>query len=76
MSTRILSERTLVCTLVAAWCGLMSAFGANPAPSQLFYVPVPESDQLAAYSAINSAAVDPLNIYVTFSAAADKTVIY
>lgn len=76
MSSRSLYERTLVCTLVAACCGLIPAFGANPAPSQLFYVPVPESDQLAAYSAINSAAVDPLNIFVTFSAASDKTVIY
>lgn len=60
-------------------CGLMlslSARAANPPPSQLFYVPFPEDNQLAGFSGINGAAVDPLAVFVTFSAATDHTVIY
>ncbi len=68
--------RTYTCALFLAISAFVPAFGLNPSPSQVYYVPVPESDQLAAYTAINAAAVDPLNIFVTFSAASDNTVIY
>ena len=54
----------------------LSARAANPAPSQVYYVPFPESDQLAAFVGISTAAVDPLNVFVTFAAANDNTVIY
>lgn len=62
-----------------ALCGLVLSFSAqaaNPPPSQLFYVPFPEDNQLAGFSGINAAAVDPLAVFVTFSAATDNTVIY
>ena len=52
------------------------ARGQNPPPTQVFYVPLPEDIQLDGFSGINSAAVDPLAVFVTFSAATDRTVIY
>jgi hypothetical protein len=63
----------------ALLCGFLSvsaARGANPPPTQLFYVPFPEDQQLAGFSGVNTAAVDPLAVFVTFSAATDNTVIY
>ena len=45
----------------AAVCGLLlslSARAANPPPSQLFYVPFPEDNQLAGFSGINGAAAE------------------
>jgi large repetitive protein len=64
---------------LAPFCGLaltVIAVGGNPPPTQLFYVPFPEDNQLAGFSGINSVAVDPLAVFVTFSAATDNTVIY
>jgi hypothetical protein len=49
---------------------------ANPPPTQLFYVPFPEDQQLQAFDAINTVANDPITVFVTFSAATDGTVIY
>lgn len=49
---------------------------ANPPPTQVYYVPLPEDNQLAGFSGISGDAVDPLAVFVTFSAAADNTVIY
>jgi hypothetical protein len=62
-----------------AFCGLVLSFSAkaaNPPPSQLFYVPFPEDNQLQGFNGINTDAVDPLAVFVTFSAATDNTVIY
>ena len=55
---------------------LARAVAANPPPTQVYYVPFPEDNQLAGFSGINAAAVDPLAVFVTFSAATDNTVIY
>ncbi len=57
-----------VCTL--------PAYASNPPPTQLFYVPFPEDQQLAAFDTINSVANDPITVFITLSAATDGTVIY
>ena len=65
--------------LRSAVCGLIlssSVHAANPPPTQVFYVPFPEDNQLSGFAGINGAAVDPLAVFVTFSAATDNTVIY
>lgn len=65
--------------LQAALCGLvlsLTAHAANPPPTQLFYVPFPEDNQLAGFNSITTVAVDPQAVFVTFSAATDNTVIY
>ena len=62
--------------ILACFVLSMQARAANPPPTQLFYVPFPEDNQLTGFSGINGAAVDPLAIFVTFSAATDSTVIY
>jgi hypothetical protein len=62
--------------LVCGFLTISAASGANPPPTQLFYVPFPEDQQLAGFSGINTAAVNPLAVFVTFSAATDDTVIY
>lgn len=49
---------------------------SNPAPSQVYYVPLPEDNQLAGYNGISTVSVDPLAVFVSFSASQDKTVIY
>jgi uncharacterized repeat protein (TIGR01451 family) len=59
----------------------LSAFAANPPPTQVFYVPFPENDQLAGYLGVTTGsssaqASDPLAVFVNFSASADDTVIY
>ena len=53
----------------------ISSMGGT-APSQVYYVPFPEDNQLAGYVGISSVAVDPLAVFVSFSASADNTVIY
>ena len=63
----------------AALCCLaitLIARAANPPPTQLFYVPFPEDNQLAGFNSITTVAVDPQAVFVTFSAATDNTVIY
>ncbi len=64
--------RNVLCIL--AVCTTVHA--SSPPPSQVFYVPFPEDDQLAGFAGINGASVDPLAVFVTFSAATDNTVIY
>ncbi|MBN8456578.1 MAG: carboxypeptidase regulatory-like domain-containing protein, partial [Verrucomicrobia bacterium] len=63
---------------ISAYVLVITVFarGQNPPPTQVFYVPFPEDNQLAGFSGINSAAVDPLAVFVTFSSATDGTVIY
>jgi hypothetical protein len=64
---------------LAALCGLVLASpvrAENPPPTQLFYVPFPEDNQLAGFNSITTVAVDPMAVFVTFSAATDHTVIY
>ncbi len=63
---------TVLCGLVMS----LAARAANPPPTQLFYVPFPEDQQLQAFDAINTTANDPITVFVTFSAATDGTVIY
>ncbi|WP_341405633.1 SdrD B-like domain-containing protein [Luteolibacter soli] len=58
-----------------AWCA-GAAHAVNPPPTQLFYVPFPEDQQLEAFNAINSVADDPITVFVTLAAATDGTVIY
>ena len=67
----------------AAWCGLAALVGLlgisaaqNPPPTQLFYVPFPEDQQLTAFDSINAVANNPITVFVTFAAATDGTVIY
>ncbi|MCU0795680.1 MAG: carboxypeptidase regulatory-like domain-containing protein [Akkermansiaceae bacterium] len=63
----------------ALLCGLVLVAAlpaANPPPTQVFYIPFPEDDQLAGFNAITTVAVDPQAVFVTFSAATDNTVIY
>ncbi|MCH7228766.1 SdrD B-like domain-containing protein, partial [Haloferula sp. A504] len=55
---------------------LSPAVAQNPPPTQVFYIPFSEDDQLAGFDAINSVAGDPLAVFVTFSTVADDTVIY
>ncbi len=76
MIPRFAVVRRALCVNLLALLAALSASGANPAPSQLYYVPFPEADQLTGYAGLNSSAVDPLNVFVTFSAASDNTVIY
>lgn len=52
------------------------ATASNPAPSQVYYVPFPEDNQLAGYFGISTVSVDPLAVFVGFSASQDNTVIY
>ncbi len=57
------------------------ALAGNPPPTQIFYVPFPENDQLAGYVGVTTGspsaqATDPLAVFVNFSASADNTVIY
>ncbi len=62
-----------------ALCGLvlsLPARAANPPPTQVFYVPFPEDHQLTAFDSVNGVANAPINVFVTFSAATDGTVIY
>ncbi|MGL4401169.1 MAG: SdrD B-like domain-containing protein [Luteolibacter sp.] len=54
----------------------LSVVAGNPPPTQVFYVPFPEDQQLAAFDAINTVANGPITVFVTFSAATDGTVIY
>jgi protocatechuate 3,4-dioxygenase beta subunit len=54
----------------------LSARAANQPPSQVFYVPFPEDNQLAGFVGTNSAAADPLAVFVNFSVSNDHTVIY
>ena len=78
------SRRALFCrALSRLWrTALLSAAliavgrSANPPPTQLFYVPFPEDQQLAAFDAINAAANDPITVFVTLAAATDGTVIF
>jgi hypothetical protein len=53
-----------------------AAWSDNPPPTQLFYVPFPEDQQLAAFDAINTTANDPITVFVTLAAATDGTVIF
>ena len=76
MTTRFETVHRSTCALVLAICGIGSLHAGNPPPTQLFYVPVTEDQQLAAFSAINANAIDPISVFVTFSAATDGTVIY
>ncbi len=60
---------------------LTPAIAGNPPPTQIFYVPFPENDQLAGYVGVTTGsssdqATDPLAVIVNFSASADNTVIY
>lgn len=62
---------------LAAFVGVLGISSAqNPPPTQLFYVPFPEDQQLAAFDAINAIANNPITVFVTFAAATDGTVIY
>jgi uncharacterized repeat protein (TIGR01451 family) len=54
----------------------LSVEAANPPPTQLFYIPFAENDQLAAFKSVSGVANDPIAVFVTFSAATDGTVIY
>jgi hypothetical protein len=60
--------------IIAGLSGIVT--GQNPPPTQLFYVPFPEDQQLAAFDAINPVANNPITVFVTFAAATDGTVIY
>ncbi|MCX6876179.1 MAG: carboxypeptidase regulatory-like domain-containing protein [Verrucomicrobia bacterium] len=64
----------LACVFTLVLAGVARA--ANPPPSQVFYVPFPEVNQLAGFFGINSAAADPLAVFVNFSVSNDSTVIY
>jgi len=52
------------------------ARAANPPPSQVYYVPFPEANQLAGFVGVSSVAVDPLAVLVTFTVANDGAVVY
>ncbi len=64
------------------WVGVLAlglgtaAQAANPPPSQVYYIPFPENDQLAAYQSITNGAASPMAEFITFSTASDNTVIY
>jgi len=62
--------------LLLAATAMPLANGQSPPPTQTFYIPFEEDDQLAAFDAINSAANNPLAVFVTFSTVADETIIY
>ncbi len=49
----------------------LSVEAANPPPTQLFYIPFAENDQLAAFKSVSGVANDPIAVFVTFSAATD-----
>lgn len=69
--------RSTILRGLAAFVGLLAASAArNPPPTQLFYVPFPEDQQLAAFDSINTIANNPITVFVTFAAATDGTVIY
>lgn len=68
-----------LCRIATACCGMalvLPASAASPPPTQLFYVPFAEDNQLAAFESISGSANDPIAVFVTFSAATDGTVIY
>jgi hypothetical protein len=69
---------TFLATFTALVMMFVAGFTAHsaPAPTQVFYIPFPENEQLAAFQAINAVAVEPLAVFVTFSVASDNTVIY
>ena len=65
-------------SLFLAWNFLLvaSAAVANPPPSQVYYVPFPEIDQLAGFVGVTSVAVDPLAVFVNIAVSNDNTIIY
>lgn len=52
------------------------ALAANPAPAQIYYVPVDEDDALLSLDTINGATVSPISSYVSLSIGTDYTIIY
>ncbi len=66
-------------TFLLLWLAAALALPAkadNPPPSQLYYIPFPEDQQLAAFQAISTVAQNPLNLFVTIAAASDNSIIY
>lgn len=55
---------------------ILPAAADNPPPTQVFYIPFAEDNQLDGFASINGVAGDPLAVFVTFSTVADETVIY
>jgi hypothetical protein len=47
----------------------------NPPPLQVFYIPFAQDHQLLAFQPVNEVSSDPFEVFVTFSAATDGTVI-
>ncbi|HAB19118.1 MAG TPA: hypothetical protein DCE44_22095, partial [Verrucomicrobiales bacterium] len=76
--------RQVVATLalgLSMVAGAITASAANPAPSQLFYLPFPEDQLLQMLQAVESggpstAPTNPMQTYVSLAASANNTIIY
>uniref|UniRef100_UPI0005596DEB DUF7507 domain-containing protein n=1 Tax=Desulfatiglans anilini TaxID=90728 RepID=UPI0005596DEB len=73
--------RAIFATAFLSWCFAANAsvWAANPAPVQLFYVPIPEDQLLTALQSLQSTGDEPENpvqTYVSIAAIADNTLIY
>ncbi len=66
----------LALALGFAWATPTPALAANPAPVQIFYVTLPESEGLRVLSAINGAAVSPMYTYFSIAIGMSGAYVY
>lgn len=66
----------MVLSMLLGPSGATPALAANPAPVQLFYVTLPETDALTVLDAINSAANTPVYTYFSIAIGISGTYVY
>jgi uncharacterized repeat protein (TIGR01451 family) len=74
LRTRIVLGLFLLSCVVALTVGV--AYADNPAPVQIFYLPLPESDALTVLNAIHSDADPPMYTYFSIAVGFDNTYVY
>jgi hypothetical protein len=72
LSSYALMTLIIALALLFPW----TAYAANPAPVQTFYVTLPEADALTVLSGINAAAVSPVTTYFSVAIGVGGTRVY
>ncbi len=76
LTVRVIAWLSLI-LLISLMSGQVAmAQALNPSPVETYYVPVTEQQALASMDAINSAAVEPVNTYLSIAIGTDGTMIY
>jgi uncharacterized repeat protein (TIGR01451 family) len=76
MKRAVLAIVVVVLALGAVWANPVPALAANPAPVQIFYVTLPESDALTVLNTVNNDAATPVYTYFSIAIGVSGTYVY